>query len=487
MKKLADILYKADLLEIAGSTDLTIKSIVFDSRIVEKGCLFVAVTGTNVDGHSYIDKAIEQGAIAIVCEKLPATPISNITYVKVKNSSYSLGIIASNFFDNPSEKLKLIGITGTNGKTTVATLLHKMFMKMGEKSGLLSTVCNKIGNKEIESSHTTPDAVSLNKLLKQMTEEGCSHCFMEVSSHSVVQNRIAGLSFSGGVFTNLSQDHLDYHKTFKDYLLAKKGFFDILPATAFAITNVDDKNGWIMLQNTKAGKYSYSLHSMADYRAKIIDNSASGLALEVMGVETWCKLVGRFNAYNILAIFSTACLLGKSKNETLKVLSGLDAVEGRFQLIVSPDKINCIVDYAHTPDALENVLKTLIEINQNKNNKIITVFGCGGNRDSLKRPLMGSVATKYSQQVIITTDNPRFEDPDNITQDILNGIDNIARKKTLVILNRKEAIKTACSIASPGDVILVAGKGHEKYQEINGIKHHFDDYELLLEIFGLEI
>jgi UDP-N-acetylmuramoyl-L-alanyl-D-glutamate--2,6-diaminopimelate ligase len=485
LKKLADILYKAELLEIIGSTDIDIENVVFDSREVEKGCLFVAVKGTTTDGHLHIRSAIESGAICIVCENMPKETSSGVTYVKVNDSSYSLSIIASNYFDNPSEKIKLIGITGTNGKTTVATLLYKMFLKFNHNAGLISTVCIMIGNEKLEATHTTPDAVSINRLLNSMVNEGCTHCFMEVSSHAVVQKRIAGLSFAGGVFTNLSQDHLDYHKTFKDYLDAKKAFFDTLPPTSFAVTNVDDKNGWVMLQNTKAGKYSYSLHSMADYRGKIIDNAASGLAMEIMGVETWCKLVGKFNAYNILAVFSTACLLGKNQREVLTILSGLDAVEGRFDLITGPNNVNAIVDYAHTPDALENVLKTLNDINQNKNSRIITVFGCGGNRDSLKRPIMGSVAVRYSHQVIITTDNPRFENPDDITNDILKGVDNASKKKTLVILNRKEAIKTACSIAKDGDIILVAGKGHEKYQEMDGIKHHFDDKEVLMEIFGL--
>ncbi len=481
MKKLSDILYKSELVKVSGSTDIFINDIAFDSRKVKKGSLFVAVKGTNTDGHLYLHQAAESGAICIVCENLPDIQNKDITYVVVKNSSLALSYIAANFFDNPSEKLKLIGVTGTNGKTTIATLLHKTFMALGHKSGLISTVRYLINNHESPSSFTTPDAIELNRLLSEMLKEGCEYCFMEVSSHAVVQNRIAGLNFAGGIFSNLTQDHLDYHKNFKEYLQAKKKFFDTLPANAFALTNADDKNGWIILQNTKAKKYAYSLHSMSDFRAKIIENSASGLVMEFSGIETWCKLVGKFNAYNLLAIYSSAVLLGEKPQEVLTVLSGLKPVDGRFHHMHNNQGINAIVDYAHTPDALENVLKTIQDINQDKKAEIITVFGCGGNRDVTKRPLMGAIAAKYSNRIIITTDNPRFEDPEKITDDIMKGIGSKERKTTIVILNRKEAIKTAFAIAKTNDIVLVAGKGHEKYQEINGVKHHFDDIEVVSE------
>ncbi|MFO8067300.1 MAG: UDP-N-acetylmuramoyl-L-alanyl-D-glutamate--2,6-diaminopimelate ligase [Bacteroidales bacterium] len=479
------MLYKSGLVKVAGSTDRMISNVSFDSRQVEKDSLFVAIKGIKTDGHLFIQKAEENGAACIVCQDFPENQKENITYVQVEDSSLALSFIAANFYDKPSEKIKLIGVTGTNGKTTVASLLHETFISLGHKSGLISTVSYKINKTESPSAYTTPDAIAINELLSKMIDEGCEYCFMEVSSHAVVQNRTTALHFAGGIFTNLSQDHLDYHKDFKQYLLAKKAFFDMLPAEAFALTNVDDKNGWVMLQNTKAKKYSYSILTMADYRAKIIDNTASGLVIDFMGVETYCKLVGSFNAYNLLAILSAACLLGEDRQNVLTVLSGLDSVEGRFHHIVSPANVNAIVDYAHTPDALENVLKTIKDIIKGKKSKVITVFGCGGNRDESKRPIMGAIAAKYSDKVIVTTDNPRYENHEKITEDIIAGIDPKSKNKTIIIPGRKEAIKTACSIAGENDIILVAGKGHEKYQEINGIKHHFDDVEIVMECFEI--
>ena len=480
MKKLSDILYNCKVIQIIGNENLMIKNISFDSRKIEANCLFIAIKGTQSDGHQYIAQTIGKGAIAIVCEDLPKKLDKNTTYIKVENSSYALGKIASNFYDRPSEKLKLVGITGTNGKTTTVTLLFNLFRSLGYNVGLLSTISNRINDNEITSTHTTPDAIQLNALLKQMIEAGCSHCFMEVSSHAVVQNRIAGLTFSGGIFSNITHDHLDFHKTFAEYIKAKKLFFDNLPSNAFALTNVDDKNGKVMIQNTKAAKYSYSLQMMADFKCRIIENELNGLFLNIDGIETSTKLVGSFNAYNILAVYSAAIILGEDKIEVLKQLSNLNAAEGRFEYIKSKDNITAIVDYAHTPDALINVLKT-IETIRTKNEQLITVVGAGGNRDAQKRPIMAKIASEMSDMLILTSDNPRNENPENILQEMEAGVDITQKRKVLTIINRKEAIKTACAMAKPGDIILVAGKGHEKYQEIKGIKHHFDDKEILTE------
>ncbi len=480
MKKLSDILNNIGVVQIIGNTDFTISNLSFDSRKIESNCLFIAIKGTQSDGHQYIEQTIEKGAIAIVCENLPEKLHENITYIKVENSSYALGEIASDFYSRPSEMLKLVGITGTNGKTTAVTLLFNLFRNLGYNVGLISTISNRINENEIASTHTTPDAIQLNALLKQMVEMGCSHCFMEVSSHAVVQDRIAGLNFSGAIFSNITHDHLDFHKTFAEYIKAKKMLFDNLAADSFALTNVDDKNGKVMIQNTKATKYSYSLQTMADFKCRIIENELHGLFLNIDGVETSTKLVGNFNAYNILAVYAAAVLLGEDKIEVLKQLSNLNAAEGRFEYIKSENNITAIVDYAHTPDALLNVLKT-IEAIRTKSEQLITVVGTGGNRDAQKRPIMGKIASEMSDVLILTSDNPRDEDPEDILHQMEAGVDILQKRKVLTIISRREAIKTACVMAKPGDIILVAGKGHEKYQEIKGIKHHFDDKEILME------
>ncbi|MBL7884430.1 MAG: UDP-N-acetylmuramoyl-L-alanyl-D-glutamate--2,6-diaminopimelate ligase [Bacteroidia bacterium] len=485
MKLLKDILYKAGIVEVIGSTNIAITSLSFDSRKIEKDSLFIAVKGTLSDGHKYIDDTISKGAIAILCEEIPANQNEKVTYVKVNDTSLAMGIIASNFYDNPSEKIKLVGVTGTNGKTTTVTLLFMLFKKLGYKVGLLSTVKNQINNDIIPATHTTPDAIQLNAMLKQMIEKGCTHCFMEVSSHAIVQNRIAGIRFAGGIFTNITHDHLDYHKTFSEYIKAKKHFFDELPADAFALTNKDDANGHIMVQNTKALKRSYSLRSMADYKCKVVENQFSGLLLNIDNQEMWSKLIGSFNAYNLLAVYATALLLKEDKTNVLTTLSTLSSVEGRFQYIRNSSGVVGIVDYAHTPDALQNVLKTINDI-RTGNEQVITVVGCGGDRDVAKRPVMAKIAGDLSNKVILTSDNPRGEDPDVILKEMQTGIDAVNFKKTITITDRSEAIKMACSIANQGDIILIAGKGHEKYQEIKGIKHPFDDMEILqqnLKIF----
>ena len=484
MKLLKDILYKAGIEEVIGSTQVAIEKVSFDSREIEKFSLFVAVSGTQVDGHQFIEKAINDGAIAIVCEQLPEQLKSNITYIRVQNSASALGTIASNYFDNPSSEIKLVGITGTNGKTTTATLLHNLFTQLGYKAGLLSTVVNKIGTEEIASTHTTPDAIQLNSLLRYMIAEGCEYCFMEVSSHAIHQNRIAGVDFIGAVFTNITHDHLDYHKTFDEYIKAKKKFFDGLKENAFALVNKDDKNGEVMMQNTVATKQTYALKSMADYTCKVIENDFSGMMLNVDGNEVWTKLIGNFNAYNILAIYSTAVLLGQEKLAVLTAISKLTSVDGRFQYVKSPNNVAGIVDYAHTPDALKNVLKTINEI-RTGNEKIITLVGCGGDRDKEKRPIMAKIACELSDKIILTSDNPRTENPEEIIKDMRQGVDGIHFKKVLAITNREEAIRTACSLANSGDVILIAGKGHEKYQEINGEKLPFDDLKILKETFEI--
>lgn len=480
MKLLKDILYKAGIIEVVGSTNVAITALTFDSRKIEKDSLFIAIKGTQNDGHTYIIDVISKGAIAILCEEFPDEINDKVTYVKVKDTSAALGIIASNFYDNPSEKIKLVGVTGTNGKTTTVTLLFNLFKKLGYKVGLLSTVKNQIISEVLTSTHTTPDAIQLNALLKQMVDKGCTHCFMEVSSHAVVQNRIAGIVFTGGVFTNITHDHLDYHKTFDEYIKAKKRFFDLLGNSAFALTNKDDANGDVMLQNTKAVKKTYSLRSMADYKCKVVENQFSGLLLNIDNQEVWSKLIGSFNAYNLLAVYATALLLKEDKTNVLTTLSSLTSVEGRFQYIRTDEGVIGIVDYAHTPDALVNVLKTIMDI-RTGNEQVITVVGCGGDRDAAKRPMMAKIACDLSNKVILTSDNPRSENPEEIIKQMQKGVDAVNNKKTISITDRNEAIKTACSYAKPGDIILVAGKGHEKYQEIKGVKHDFDDMQVLQE------
>ncbi len=487
MKLLSDILYKVKLEEIIGSTHVAISSIVFDSRKVKKDSLFVATKGAADDGHIYIQKAIESGAIAIVCEEIPKDKNDQITYVKVTDSTYALGVMACNYYDNPSEKLKLVGITGTNGKTTTVTLLFNLFKSLGYSVGLLSTVQNKINNTVIPSTHTTPDAITLNELLFKMEEQGCEFVFMEVSSHAIVQNRIAGINFTGALFSNITHDHLDYHKTFDEYIKAKKQFFNLLPSTAFALTNRDDKNGMVMLQNTKANKYTYGLKNIADYKCKIIESHLNGLLLNIDNHEVWVKLIGTFNAYNILSVYTTAVLLKQDITSVLTALSNLNSVEGRFQYVKSPNGVIGIIDYAHTPDALKNVLETVKEI-RSGSEQVITLVGCGGDRDSAKRPIMAAIACEYSNKVILTSDNPRTEDPEEILNQMQAGINPVDVKKVLRITDRREAIKIACSFSSKGDIILIAGKGHEKYQEIKGVKHDFDDLEILKEtikILGL--
>lgn len=478
MKLLKDILYKVNLTEVIGSTNVAITAISFDSRKIEKNSLFIAVRGTQSDGHKFIEMTITSGISAVICEEFPNEINKNITYIKVKDSSFALGIIASNFYDNPSEKIKLVGVTGTNGKTTTVTLLFNLFRKLGYNVGLLSTVKNQINNLVLESVHTTPDAIQLNYLLSEMIKNNCTHCFMEVSSHAVVQNRIGGVHFTGAVFTNITHDHLDYHKTFAEYIKAKKTFFDNLSNNAFALTNRDDTNGNLMLQNSKAIRKTYSLRSISDFKCKIIENQITGLHLNMDNQEVWTKLIGSFNAYNLLAVYGTAMLLNEDKTKILTALSSLNSVEGRFQYIKTNQGVLGIVDYAHTPDALTNVLKTIADI-RTGNEQVITVVGCGGDRDKAKRPLMAKIACDLSNKVILTSDNPRSEEPDTIIRDMQQGVDVVNNKKTLSITDRNEAIKIACSYAKPGDIILVAGKGHEKYQEIKGVKHAFDDMLIL--------
>lgn len=482
LKLLSDILYKTRLEEIIGSTNLAISSVTFDSRKVKKDSLFVATRGTASDGHHYIEVAIEAGAVAIVCEDLPETLKENITYVKVLDSSASLGYIACHFYDNPSEKLKLVGITGTNGKTTTVTLLFNLFRGLGYNVGLLSTVENKINNTVIPSTHTTPDALALNELLAKMVEAGCQYAFMEVSSHAIVQHRITGLKFTGAAFSNITHDHLDYHKTFEEYIRAKKLFFDNLQDDAFALTNKDDRNGMVMLQNTKAKKYTYGLKSIADFKCRVIENHLNGLLLSIDNQEVWVKLIGSFNAYNVLVVYAISLLLKQDKVSVLTTLSNLNSVEGRFQYLKSKNGIVAIIDYAHTPDALKNVLETIKDI-RTGNEQVITLVGCGGDRDAAKRPIMAQIACEYSNKIILTSDNPRSENPEDILNQMQSGISPSDAKKTLRISDRKEAIRTAVAFAKEGDIILVAGKGHEKYQEISGVKHPFDDFEIVKENF----
>jgi UDP-N-acetylmuramoyl-L-alanyl-D-glutamate--2,6-diaminopimelate ligase len=482
MRYLSDIIEGLAFTELQGSADVEITDIVFDSRKVVPGCMFVAVKGTQVDGHDYILQAVEQGAIAVICEELPSRVTGEVDFLMVANSSAALGIVSANFYDNPSAKLKLVGVTGTNGKTTIATMLYKLFRDMGYKCGLISTVENQINGQVIQATHTTPDPVVLNSLLNDMVEQGCDYCFMEVSSHAIDQHRIGALTFTGAIFSNLTHDHLDYHKTFEKYLKAKKTFFDELPSNAFALTNIDDKNGNVMLQNTKAYKKTYGLKSMADYKARILENQFEGLLLQIDGEEVWFKMVGTFNAYNLLAVYSAAMLLEQDKTKILTSLSKLTGARGRFDYIVAPNKIIGIVDYAHSPDAVQNILSTVHDIRKN-NEKVITVIGCGGDRDKTKRPLMAKAACEWSDKVILTSDNPRTEDPAQIIRDMEEGVDPAFKRHTLSIVDRREAIKTACMLARPGDIVVVAGKGHEKYQEINGVRSHFDDMEELTEIF----
>ena len=478
MIKIEEILNGLEVVSVKGPKDRVISSIEFDSRKVRKDSLFVAVKGYKSDGHDFISSAIDSGATAIICETLPENPGKDIFWIKTGDSAKALGMAASNFFGNPSRSLKLVGVTGTNGKTTIASLLYKMFIKLGYKCGLFSTVCNYINEKELAATHTTPDPVQLNSLLAQMVEAGCDYAFMEVSSHSADQKRIAGLRFAGGIFTNLTHDHLDYHKTFDNYLAAKKSFFDSLPAEAFALVNIDDKNGRVMLQNCKAGHYTFSVRAMADFRCSIIEQGFEGMELKIQGEEVWTRFIGDFNASNLLAVYAASELLGASKKEILTILSDLHSVAGRLEVIKSPAGISGIVDYAHTPDALLNVIDTINKIREG-GVQLITVVGAGGDRDRTKRPEMAAISAEGSNKVILTSDNPRSEDPEKILDDMEAGITPDLRRKTLRIADRHEAIKTAVMLANTGDVILIAGKGHETYQEVKGVKHHFDDREEL--------
>ena len=480
MRKLENILANVSTKSIIGSVDIAIDAITFDSRSVKSSTIFVAIKGTEVDGHNYIQKAIDLGASVIVCEILPIDLNQEVTYIQVENSNEALAFLASNFYDNPSTKLKLVGVTGTNGKTTIATLLYNLFSQAGFQVGLLSTVKVMIGQENFPATHTTPDSISINKYLAQMVEAGCQYCFMEVSSHGIAQKRTAALDFNGGLFTNLSHDHLDYHKTFAEYRDVKKSFFDQLDKKAFAITNADDKNGEFMLQNCKANKLSYGLKNVADIHGQVLESQISGMLMRIQNNEIWVQLIGSFNASNLLAVYGAAINLGLSEEEVLLQLSTLKSVSGRFQYFVSDDKITAIVDYAHTPDALENVLKTIEEI-RTRNEQLITVVGCGGNRDKTKRPEMGQIASEMSNQVIFTSDNPRNEDPMVILSEIEAGVEAQNVRKVLTIEDRAQAIKTACKLAKSGDIILIAGKGHEDYQEIKGVKYHFNDYELVQE------
>ena len=481
MKQLKDILYKVGIEAVHGATDITVSKIEFDSRKIELNDVFVAIRGTLSDGHDYIEKALSLGAIAVICEEFPSVIVNGVTYIKVKDSNEALAFLAANYYENPSENIRLVGVTGTNGKTTIASLLYQLFKKAGYKVGLLSTVKIMVDEQEFKATHTTPDSLTINKFLDLMVQEGCEFCFMEVSSHGVHQKRTEALRFEGGVFTNLSHDHLDYHNTFAEYRDVKKSFFDNLPKSAFAITNIDDKNGLVMLQNTKAKKLTYALKSYADYKAQILENQLSGLLLKINDNEVWVKLIGSFNAYNLLAIYGVAVELGIEKVEALRLLSELESVSGRFQFIVSDSKITAIVDYAHTPDALENVLKTIEDI-RTKNEQLITVVGCGGDRDKTKRPIMANIASTMSDKAIFTSDNPRTENPETIIEEMEKGVEPQNFKKTVSILDRKQAIKTACQLANPNDIILIAGKGHETYQEINGVRHDFDDLQIVTEL-----
>ena len=482
MKLLREILYKVEINSVVGNTSLSINKIEFDSRLINDGDMYIAITGVNVDGHRFISQAIQNGANCIVCEKTPENKTDGVVYVNVKSSRKALAIISSNYFDNPSSKLNLIGVTGTNGKTTIATLLFDLYTELEIKSGLISTVKISYDNKNFQANQTTPDSLSINRFLSEMVNSNVRYCFMEVSSHGIDQNRTDGLVFKGGIFTNLTHDHLDYHESFENYRDTKKQFFDSLSNNSFALTNNDDKNGMVMLQNTIADKYTYSLNSVSDFKAKVLESSFDGMLLKINSTEFWSKLVGKFNAYNILSVYSAASILGLPKNELLKAMSSLDAVAGRFQFY-KKNKITAIVDYAHTPDALENILKSINEIKTLENN-LITVVGCGGNRDKSKRPLMGDIASNMSSKVIFTSDNPRFEDPEIIIEEMISGVRSTNSNKTISISNRKEAIKAACQFARTNDIILVAGKGHESYQEVKGVRSDFDDFEIVKELLN---
>ena len=484
MKKLADILKNIEVQELSGPDNIIISDLSFDSRQIKTGQLFIAVKGTAIDGHKFILSAIEKGAKAILCETMPDKTHKDVTFIRVHDAAKTLGILASDFYGNPSRKLTLIGITGTNGKTTIATTLYKLFQKLGYKTGLLSTVRNFVNDKAIEATHTTPDAIQINRLLKEMVDANCKYAFMEVSSHSLVQQRVSGLTFRGGIFTNLTHDHLDYHKTFTEYLRAKKSFFDTLQPGSFALTNADDRNGNVMVQNTSADKKFYGLKTPAEYKARIIESHFDGMLLSIDQAEVWTKLIGEFNAYNILSVYACARLLNQPGDEVLKILSTLDVVEGRFEHLKSSNGVIAIVDYAHTPDAVLNVLKTINQI-RTGNEQVITVIGAGGNRDKSKRPKMAKIAVENSNKTILTSDNPRNEDPEDIINDMYTGVDNNYKKNVSIIIDRKEAIKTACMIAVSGDIILVAGKGHENYQEIKGKRFHFNDKEIIAEQFML--
>jgi UDP-N-acetylmuramoyl-L-alanyl-D-glutamate--2,6-diaminopimelate ligase len=489
--KLNELLRNINATGIQGSTDVDITGVNIDSRRVENGHLFVAIKGTQTDGHQYIAKALEQGAVAILCEELPAELAAGVTYIQVDSTEAAVGPVATLFYGDPTQKLKLVGVTGTNGKTTIATLLYQMFRKFGHKCGLLSTVCNYIEDEAIPTDHTTPDPIELNRLLARMVDAGCEYAFMECSSHAIQQQRIGGLKFRGGLFTNLTRDHLDYHKTFENYRDAKKMFFDSLGKDAFAITNADDKNGMFMVQNCKAQVKTYSIRTMADFRARIIECHFEGMYLEINGREVGVQFIGKFNVSNLLAVYGAAIMLGKEPEDILVIMSTLKSVSGRLEPVRSPEGVTAIVDYAHTPDALENVLNAIHEVLSNSHQpstntrKVITVCGAGGNRDKGKRPLMAQEAVKQSDKVIITSDNPRFEDPQDIINDMLAGLNAQQMKKVLSIVDRREAIRTAAMLAQKGDVILIAGKGHEDYQEIKGVKHHFDDKEVVRETFGI--
>lgn len=478
---LKDILYKVAIEAVKGSTEIAINAIDFDSRKIEANDVFIAIRGAVADGHEYIETAINKGAVAIICDTFPENIAQGVTYIQVKDTNRALAFIASNYYGNPSANLKLVGITGTNGKTTIASLLFQLFKKAGYKVGLLSTVKNVVDDVEYKSMLTTSDSITINKFLKEMNDVGVEFCFMEVSSHGIAQKRTEGLQFAGGVFTNLSHDHLDYHKTFAEYRDVKKMFFDQLPKSAFALVSSDDKNGMVMLQNTIAKKLTYALKSYADYRAQILENQLSGLLLKVNEQEVWVRLIGTFNAYNLLAIYGTAIELGLDNLEVLRLLSELESVSGRFQFIVSKENITAVVDYAHTPDALENVLKTIDDI-RTKNEQLITVVGCGGDRDKTKRPIMANIASTLSDKAILTSDNPRTEDPEAIILEMEQGVEPQNYKKTIAIVDRKQAIKTACQLAQPNDIILIAGKGHETYQEINGVRYDFDDMKIVTEL-----
>lgn len=484
MALLKDILYRVSLTQTSGDMEADITALKFDSRKVDKGSVFIATRGTQADGHDYIEKAIVSGAIAVVCEAMPVNLVEGVTYVEVKGSSEAMGVMASNFYNRPSERLALVGVTGTNGKTTCATLLYDLFRELGYNVGLLSTVENKINGEVLKSTHTTPDAITLNQLLDEMAAKGCTHCFMEVSSHAIVQHRIAGLAFRGAFFTNITHEHLDYHKTFDEYIKAKKGLFDGLSSASFALTNGDDKRGMVMLQNTKATKFKYALKTMADYKSRVLASTMQGLEMNMNGRDVWLKLIGDFNAYNLTAVFAVASIMGEDEDVVLQLLSNLNPAAGRFEQVVTNTGITAIVDYAHTPDALENVLKTIKKF-RTGNEKVITVVGCGGNRDKDKRPEMARIACELSDKVVLTSDNPRHEEPNAIIEDMQKGVSPSNYRKTLIMADRKEAIKTASSLAEPQDIILIAGKGHETYQEIEGERFSFDDREVVKEMLDL--